>query len=426
MSTVQAFYKRKEGRPTEPSIWISEENFAKIKEFIQNNHDTKTTTKELMLLGTVIRNEKNENLIDEILVPPQTENSSAYVTTDDERYGAWLTALPREQRNRLRMHLHSHPGTGYSSTTPSGTDQSTLYEKLEELDDFYIRIIVSSDVSALHIDYFDIAKHTSYGEMPLNILCNAPNLQIMILKDTLTYSYDFENTLNKEQKEQIKEELKEKVKKRVYYTGYPTNQTQRTTFPQDFHYGGYDLRETDEKDIDNPFPRKTENVEKKDIKNISMYWSVFSDYLGATYPTYLEKDKFIEGLKRYLEESRTDLKIDIAELEEIMKIQPNIETATEIELKTKLKNTPAEQWTYEDFIISDEPFLIDLLLGTLLFASKDITDPSELDLKTNFIELIKERSKNKSYNTGFAPEGKILYAPRRRKWDKVEKKYVPE
>ena len=155
--------KKDEIKMKTPYITIPKHIFNEMLQLIRAND------KEIMLLGFVDKTETEGTVrynIADFVIPPQDSNSSAFVTTNDEEYAKWIITLPREQRKRLKCHIHSHPNM---SPTPSGTDIDTINDKIENIDDFYIRIIANQD-GEFYIELFDIENRQNYKKLELYIL----------------------------------------------------------------------------------------------------------------------------------------------------------------------------------------------------------------------------------------------------------------
>lgn len=119
---------------------------------------------EIMLLGYVTHEETSQKYtIDEFVIPPQTDNTGAFVTTHDTEYPKWLYTLSREERLRLKCHLHTHPGM---SVSPSSVDDNMIKDKVENIDDFYIRVIINQKFET-KVDLFDIKNKLLYEDLPL-------------------------------------------------------------------------------------------------------------------------------------------------------------------------------------------------------------------------------------------------------------------
>lgn len=159
MPSIEPFYKQNKQQEV-PKITISYENFAILTKLVRKNKD------EIMLFGIVEHPKKNLYTITQWLIPPQEKNSSTFVTTDDELYPKWLIDIPREQRLKLKAHLHTHPSM---SVTPSGTDEQTLKDKIENIDDFYIRMIINHNLE-LRLDLIDIEKQLIFKQISLYVV----------------------------------------------------------------------------------------------------------------------------------------------------------------------------------------------------------------------------------------------------------------
>jgi len=141
-----------------PRIFMHMETFVRMHMLVEDNH------KEIMLLGTVEK-ENNNYMIKELYFPPQSLNSAAYVETDDDRYPQWIMSIPEETRTKLRMHMHTHPKM---NPTPSPTDETSLSNIIADLDDFYIRIIANQKAE-YRIDLYHIAHNIAYKELELEV-----------------------------------------------------------------------------------------------------------------------------------------------------------------------------------------------------------------------------------------------------------------
>ena len=210
---IKRFWKQHENaRP--PRVTIRDSKvFYNLVSFIQMK------TVEIMLLG-VIEQIEDEYTITELLIPPMDSNSGAFVTTDDEKFGPWLYNLPREKRSKLRMHLHTHPKM---AVNPSGTDEQMIRDKVENISDFYIRIIANEKLN-FRVDFFDLKHGILYENTGLEYIQNyKTNYHIMTFTST---SSDYAIVPKKDHKmyKQLEQTLEENIKKaptRVIQTGAP-------------------------------------------------------------------------------------------------------------------------------------------------------------------------------------------------------------
>ena len=160
MQILPFFRKKDRNKQEAPTLFMTKEAFAKIRDY----SDLKDV--EVMLFGEVEVGDNNTYTITDFHVPPQEKNSSAFVTTHDDKYSEWLNQMSREQRKKLRVHYHTHPKN--MSTTPSATDENTISDKVENITDYYIRIIGNSKDS-FHVDFFDIKNHLLFKEIDIFI-----------------------------------------------------------------------------------------------------------------------------------------------------------------------------------------------------------------------------------------------------------------
>lgn len=126
-----------------PIIYFSADAWLKMNALVQSSD------KELAWQATVDKKKfkDREDLedfyyyIDQVFVYPQ-EVTPTFVATDEVEYAEWSLGLPDEVFNKLRFQGHSHVNMG---VTPSGTDQNTYQNFLDQLseDDFYIFMILN-------------------------------------------------------------------------------------------------------------------------------------------------------------------------------------------------------------------------------------------------------------------------------------------
>lgn len=126
-----------------PIIYFSNDAWTKMNALVQSSD------KELAWQATVEKRKfkDRENTddffyyIDQVFVYPQ-KVTATFVDTDEVEYAEWSLKLPDEVFNKLRFQGHSHVNMG---TSPSGTDQNTYQNFLDQLDqnDFYIFMILN-------------------------------------------------------------------------------------------------------------------------------------------------------------------------------------------------------------------------------------------------------------------------------------------
>ena len=199
---ITRYIKKKDQQKKEPpQIIIYKDAYTKLCNY------TRAKKIEIMLLG-VIEQKGNTYFITDFVIPPQTDNTGAFVTTDDEPYAKWLQEMPREERQKLRLHYHTHPGM---STTPSSTDQETIRDKVENISDFYIRMIGNQDLQ-FHIDFFDLKNEMLYEEMNMYLFLNDYTI-VLGKKDAKIVQPEYKNA---------EKELDEKITKKYTHPTYPT------------------------------------------------------------------------------------------------------------------------------------------------------------------------------------------------------------
>ena len=138
-------------------------------------------SKEVAWHATAYRipGDKNEYLIKDILVYPQTV-TAATVDMDVEKYAQWIQdgiMSDDERFDHIRCQMHSHVNMGVFA---SGTDTQHQEEILEQLgdDDFYIFMIWNKSLN-VYMRIFDMQK---------NILFETGDCEWAVLDDTIGLS----------------------------------------------------------------------------------------------------------------------------------------------------------------------------------------------------------------------------------------------
>jgi hypothetical protein len=126
-----------------PIIYFSTDAWLKMNSLVQSSD------KELAWQATVDKRKFKDRedtddffyYIDQVFVYPQ-EVTPTFVATDEVEYAEWSLKLSDEVFNKLRFQGHSHVNM---ATSPSGTDQNTYQNFLDQLeeDDFYIFMILN-------------------------------------------------------------------------------------------------------------------------------------------------------------------------------------------------------------------------------------------------------------------------------------------
>lgn len=129
----------------------------------------KNFDKEVAWHGIATRGEdpeKDEYIISDILVYPQTVTSTT-VETDQAEYEKWLCDLPDDVFNNLRMQGHSHVNMGVSPSGVDTTHQGKILQQLDE-DMFYIFLIWNKP-GASWIKIYDFAKNAMFETADVDI-----------------------------------------------------------------------------------------------------------------------------------------------------------------------------------------------------------------------------------------------------------------
>lgn len=298
--TSKPYYRKKDRIQTTltPKVIMQLDVFLDLKYLIQNNND------EILLLGTVTCTNSDKNIIYKITklyIPPQTDISSAFVTTDDEKFGEWFQQIPREERLTMKMHFHSHPKM---SVSPSPTDISTIEEKIENIDDFYIRIIGNQDLN-FHIDIYDIENHMTHTDLPLIVITEG-----LIINFTTKHI----NILTAHTNPELQAELKKQTapKRTTYFNyGYGSPSYYKSPFFKDINdpndETNYD-KITSSAFLPNPKTKKKKKETKKP-KTITTIPQNFEAHLIEVFDNITTGDLATKYLEETLEEIQTENKL---------------------------------------------------------------------------------------------------------------------
>lgn len=151
-----------------PSVLITPQAELKMKALVAQ------CAKEIAWHGIVDRDYKsNTYTIQDILVFPQ-EITAATVESVDEEYGPWLMNLPEEDFNKLRLHGHSHVNMGVN---PSATDTNYQEELTNEVDDFYIFMIINKK-GDYNIWIYNVEENIVYEKTDIIVASAAMDAQV--------------------------------------------------------------------------------------------------------------------------------------------------------------------------------------------------------------------------------------------------------
>ena len=101
--------------------------------------------KEVSWFGVIVKtNKENTFRLIDIMFPPQICKNT-FVETDDEKFSEWYykTFIKNNNPFMVRLHGHTHP---FFAATPSGTDVNQFKQIMEEVDDYYIQLIINNDM----------------------------------------------------------------------------------------------------------------------------------------------------------------------------------------------------------------------------------------------------------------------------------------
>lgn len=191
-----------------------------------------TCNKEVAWHGTVVKVNKGEYFIDNIMIYPQ-KVTGVTVESDDDEYPQWIMKLDDDTFNALRFQGHSHVNMGI---TPSATDKNYYETVLNNLgeNDFYIFMIMNKS-GKVYMEIHDMADNViyetsdieyGYSNMNLDALHNdikrmvkEPPVYVTPSYGTPSYSWTPKGKETKEQKENKKRQL-ELEKKSSWYNDY--------------------------------------------------------------------------------------------------------------------------------------------------------------------------------------------------------------
>lgn len=124
-----------------PKVIFTSKSIKQLGTFMSSAH---AQTKEFLFLGYVTREDKTFT-IEEFFLVPQEKCSATYCETDDARYPNWIAHnIPIQKRKNLRIHGHSHVNM---LTSPSGTDDAQLIRLTDEVDDYFIQLIINHSMN---------------------------------------------------------------------------------------------------------------------------------------------------------------------------------------------------------------------------------------------------------------------------------------
>ena len=126
-----------------------------------------TTSSEIAWHGIVNRTDDLHFVVEDIIMFPQSV-TAATVTVDQEEKMKWFCdTFKGADRNKVRLHGHSHVDMG---TTPSGTDMnSRSFIKEMVNDQYYIFMIINKSYS-MNITLYDMKTNGVYEKEDMNII----------------------------------------------------------------------------------------------------------------------------------------------------------------------------------------------------------------------------------------------------------------
>lgn len=121
----------------EPKLIYTSKAFAKLIDYLNTTH---AKTYEFGFMGLVEKREDNY-IVQDVEIHPQL-CKTAFYETDDAKFPEWLnTTYPRpDQRKLIRLQGHSHVNM---QTSPSGTDEEQILKLVDQVQDYYIQLIIN-------------------------------------------------------------------------------------------------------------------------------------------------------------------------------------------------------------------------------------------------------------------------------------------
>ena len=145
------------------------------------------TATEIAWHGTVTKAPNDTYIIQDVFLYPQ-KLSAATVTTDQEAYNDWITELPDNVYNHMRLQGHSHVNF---EATPSGVDRTYYDDMLKILNknDFYIFMIINKSGS-MYFEIYDLEKNIIYENQDITVEITNEECSVDFLKEiTLDKEY---------------------------------------------------------------------------------------------------------------------------------------------------------------------------------------------------------------------------------------------
>jgi hypothetical protein len=124
----------------------------------------KNSAKEIAWHGLVTRLSQNNFVISDAFTYPQIV-TAATVDADENQYSSWILGRI-EQINNIRMQGHSHVSMGVS---PSGTDIDYYKKLVNQVDDFYIFLILNKS-GEYHVRVYDKVRNILFTDVKINFL----------------------------------------------------------------------------------------------------------------------------------------------------------------------------------------------------------------------------------------------------------------
>lgn len=159
-----------------PRMIFREQAYYDMLKLMASNH-AKTT--EFMFSVLVEKKVLNTVIVEDVFLMPNIKCSAAYCESDPDRYSEFMhQQYTFEQRHRVRVHAHSHVNMG---TSPSGTDNQLFDEKFNDVDDYYVQLIINHNAQdtvnirdkTIGVEFKKVPVYAEVGDRVINVATGA-------------------------------------------------------------------------------------------------------------------------------------------------------------------------------------------------------------------------------------------------------------
>lgn len=159
-----------------PRMIFREKAYYDMLKLMASNH-AKTT--EFMFSVLVEKKVLNTVIVEDVFLMPNIKCSAAYCESDPDKYSEFMhQQYTFEQRHRVRVHAHSHVNMG---TSPSGTDDNLFNEKFNDVDDYYVQLIINHNAQdtvnirdkVTGVEFKRVPVYAEVGDRVINVATGA-------------------------------------------------------------------------------------------------------------------------------------------------------------------------------------------------------------------------------------------------------------